>query len=91
MTGGGTDRGGVVLGRAVAAQVKYTSKPVGRPKIQELNGAAGGRLTAFFARSGFSAQAVEEADQTGMALFRISLPMSAVPVNLHARRMSGLD
>ncbi len=31
VTGGGTDRGLDVVSRALAAQVKYTATPVGRP------------------------------------------------------------
>jgi hypothetical protein len=74
VTGAGADRGLDGVGGGVAAQVKYTGATVGRPLIQQLVGAAGGRQTALFARSGFTQHAVEEADRHGMALFTLALP-----------------
>lgn len=52
VTGSGTERGLDVSGHSIAAQVKYTGAAVGRPLIQQLIGASGGRATAFFSRSG---------------------------------------
>lgn len=88
-TGSGTDAGLDVAGRSIACQVKYTAKPVGRPVLQQLVGAAGGRVTAFFSRAGYTAQAVEYADQVGMALFGLTLPSTVSPQNSVAREMAG--
>lgn len=90
VTGAGTDRGLDVAGRGIAAQVKYTSAPVGRPVIQQLLGAAGGRRTAFFSLAGYTQQAVEEADERGMALFVIKLPSTVSTRNGPARLLAYL-
>lgn len=88
-TGSGTDAGLDVAGRSIACQVKHTAKPVGRPVLQQLVGAAGGRVTAFFSRAGYTAQAIEYADQVGMALFGLALPTTVSPQNSAAREMAG--
>lgn len=88
VTRAGADRGLDVVGGGVAAQVKYTGATVGRPLIQQLVGAAGSRQTAFFARSGFTQHAVEEADRHGMALFTLALPTTVTAHNGPARRMA---
>jgi hypothetical protein len=87
VTGAGTDRGLDVSGSSIAAQVKYTSASVGRPLIQQLTGAAGGRQTAFFSRSGYTQHAVEEAERHAMALFTLTLPTSVTAHNSAARQM----
>jgi hypothetical protein len=86
-TPAGADGGVDVSGAAMAAQVKYTDRPVGRPAVQQLSGAAGSRTTAFFSASGYSAQAVAFGDQAGMALFLVRLPDSVSAVNACATRM----
>lgn len=88
VTGSGTDRGLDVVGNGIAAQVKYTGSTVGRPVIQQLVGAAGGRQTAFFSRAGYSQHAVDEADAQGMALFSITLPSTVTAINRAGRRMA---
>lgn len=88
VTGSGTDRGLDVSGRNIASQVKYTNAAIGRPIIQQLVGASGGRQTAFFSRTGYTQHALEEADRYGMALFRIALPDNITSVNELARQMS---
>lgn len=88
VTGSGADRGLDVVGSGVAAQVKYTATAVGRPTVQQLLGAAGGRQAVFFSRAGYTQHAVEEADARGMALFRIALPSSVTAMNTTARRMA---
>ena len=88
-TGSGTDAGLDVAGRFIACQVKYTVRPVGRPVLQQLVGAAGGRVTAFFSQAGYTAQAIEYADQVGMALFGLTLPTTVSPQNSAAREMAG--
>jgi hypothetical protein len=86
-TAAGADAGVDVVGAAVASQVKYTMKPVGRPTLQQLIGAAHGRIAVCFARSGYSSEAISYADRAGIALFRIHLPISVTAVNQFAARM----
>jgi len=87
-TAPGSDRGLDVLGTGVAAQVKYMSRPCGRPLLQQLVGAAGGRHAIFFSHAGYSQQAIEYADFVGMALFEIILPATVRPINGAARTMT---
>ena len=87
-TPAGADKGLDVASDVIAAQVKYTSTPVGRPVLQQLQGAAAGRITAFFSRAGYSSAAAEYAAEVGMALFRITLPVSVTAVNAAAQRMA---
>jgi hypothetical protein len=87
-TAAGADAGLDVVGPTVAAQVKYTSAPVGRPVLQQLQGAAGGRIAVFFSRAGFTRTAVEYSNSVGMALFEISLPSTIRPLNNPAREMA---
>jgi len=87
-TNPGADARVDVVSAMVAAQVKYTSAPVGRPVLQQLQGAAGGRVTAFFARAVYTSSAREYADQVGMALFTLALPRTITPVNQSAVEMA---
>jgi hypothetical protein len=88
VTPSGADAGLDVSGRTVAAQVKYTGAQVGRPLIQQLAGASGGRQTAFFSRSGYTQHAAREAERLGMALFTVTLPDSVAAYNGVARRLA---
>lgn len=88
VTESGPDGGVDILGSTIAAQVKYTNRPIGRPLVQQLIGAAGGRVTAFFSLAGFSAQATECAGAAAMALFVVRLPCTVIPWNDAARSMS---
>ncbi|NES14598.1 MULTISPECIES: restriction endonuclease [Micromonospora] len=81
ITESGPDGGVDILGSTIAAQVKYTNRPVGRPLVQQLIGAAGGSVTAFFSLAGFSAQATECAGEAAMALFVVRLPCTIIPWN----------
>lgn len=81
ITGGSADAGIDVRASRIVAQVKYTSRPVGRPVIQQLIGASDGRAAAFFSLSGFTEQAREFADQRGVALFTVRLPTTVLPLN----------
>lgn len=87
-TNPGSDSGLDVVGAAVAAQVKYLNRPVGRPDLQRLMGSAGGRVPAFFSRAGFSVKAREYAEEVEIALFMLALPGSVRPLNNAARSMS---
>ncbi len=83
----GADGGFDVEGRGIVAQVKYLTRPVGRPELQRLAGAnQHGAQAAFFSRAGYAAQAVAFADAVGMALFTLELPDNVQPVNDVARR-----
>lgn len=86
-TPAGADKGLDVVGDTVAAQVKYTAVPVGRPVLQQLRGAADGRISAFFSRAGYTSSAIEYAEEVSMALFTIALPTTISPVTSIAREM----
>lgn len=88
VTPGGADSGLDVTSSRVVAQVKYTSRPVTRPTVQQLAGASGGRRMAFFSLSGYTQQATEFADERGIALFHIELPGRVSPVNASANSMA---
>ncbi|MEP9363041.1 restriction endonuclease [Nocardioides sp. CN2-186] len=88
VTPGGADSGLDVTSTRVVAQVKYTSRPVTRPTMQQLAGASGGRRMAFFSLSGYTSQAAEFADERGIALFDIELPGRITPSNAWARSMA---
>lgn len=68
-----TGDGGIdVTSRTALAQVKRESKPTGRPALQNLYGARGprdSRTLLFFSAAGYSKQALDYAEQVGMALF----------------------
>lgn len=87
-TGPGTDGGIDVAGSAIAGQVKYTRTPVGRPVMQQLAGAAEGRIAVFFSRAGYTKESRAYADAAGVALFSISLPANVTAVNPIAARMT---
>lgn len=81
-TAGGADAGLDLAGRSLVAQVKYLSKPVGRPELQRLVGAnVEDRLMACFSRAGFTEQAMDYAEQHDIALFNIELPDEVSPTN----------
>lgn len=86
----GADAGFDVVGRSVVAQVKYLASPVGRPVVQQLLGAnTHGATTAIYSRSGYTKQALDFADQSGVALFTLELPDAVRAVNRHADRLLG--
>lgn len=87
VTAGGADGGVDVRGRGVVAQVKYENRPVGRPVLQQLVGAAVGARTACFSRSGYTQHAHEYAKQAGIALFTLELPADVRAVNTIAAHM----
>jgi hypothetical protein len=74
---------------AAVAQVKAHMKPVGRPMLQQLHGAATalGKAALFFALDGYTAQAVGWADGVGMALFRFDHSGAMEAVNDRARSL----
>jgi hypothetical protein len=73
VTRGSGDGGVDVVAAHAVAQVKYQAKPVGRPAVQQLRGAAHGLDEAlFFSWSGYSRQAIEYANGASVALFLIA-------------------
>lgn len=69
VTAAGSDGGIDVRGEHVVAQVKhYLTGPVGSPAVQQLHGAALGAKAVFYARGGFTANAIAYADQADVAL-----------------------
>lgn len=86
---GGADSGIDVRSKRALAQVKWKAGVTGRPDCQRLVGARGNGTEQlfFFSASGYSAQAIEYADQVGMALFTYDPVGAAEPVNPAARRV----
>ncbi|MFI8696761.1 restriction endonuclease [Dietzia maris] len=86
---GGADGGIDVRSTRALAQVKWKGGVTGRPDCQKLVGArgTGTEQLFFFSASGYSAQAIEYADQVGMALFTYDPVGAAEAVNPAARRV----
>lgn len=87
---GGADGGIDVRSKRALAQVKWKGGVTGRPDCQRLVGArgTGSEQLFFFSANGYSAQAIEYADEVGMALFTYDPVGAAEPVNPAARRVS---
>lgn len=85
----GKDAGVDVIARKVVAQVKWEATPVGRPKLQQLHGAAAHarRKGAFFSRSGYTADARGWAETAGIAAFVLLEDGSLAPTTSAAKRM----
>jgi hypothetical protein len=90
VTPAGPDAGIDVRARAALAQVKWEAAQTGTPALQRLVGA---RRTdhhmalLFFSGAGYSAPAVEYADDVDIALFKYALDGAMTPVNAPARRL----
>lgn len=88
------DGGLDVVSAKFGAQVKfYSDKPVGRPEIQQLYGAASGNglQPLFFAYSnGYTPQALEWAQQTGVGCFRF-IPISSQQFGFEALTQTAAD
>ena len=86
----GPDGGIDVWASDAIGQVKDYGKPIGRPEIQQHLGVAtgeGNKLPIFFARSGYTPQAVEWANELDMPLYEFDLAGSFQPSNLAAQRL----
>ncbi|MGN2641151.1 restriction endonuclease [Nocardia takedensis] len=84
LTTAGADGGIDVRSNTAIAQVKLHSKPTGRPDLQKLCGARAlnhDLEMLFFSAMGYSAAAIEYADETGMALFVYDLTGTYRPAN----------
>jgi|GEM_PF-5607959 Restriction endonuclease. len=86
----GADGGFDVISSAALAQVKAHMKPVGRPAVQNLVGAAHGdsRKLLFFALQGYTSAALQYARNSDVALFTIQLDGTARPANDDAMRLA---
>ena len=90
LTQAGSDGGIDVEGRKVLAQVKYKAHAVGRASLQQLVGArlkAHDKQLLFFTGSGYSAHAVEYANDMDIALFRYSVFGQVEPLNSTAEQL----
>lgn len=79
-TTGGADGGVDVRSSRALAQVKWRGGVVGRPDIQRLYGARegdGSKALFFFSASGYSKEAVDYAERTGVGLYLYD-PLGAV-------------
>lgn len=86
-TGGSTDGGIDITSLTHIAQVKYEAAQVGRPVLQQLHGARGSardKGMVFFTGAGYSAPAVEFANEHGIALFVYDQQGSMTPANAAA-------
>jgi TPR repeat protein len=83
---GGLD---VIAGRALA-QVKYRNVKTSRTEINEFHGSAegSGKDELYFSRSGYTQNAIERADDKGIALFVFNDQGIPKPVNGFARRIA---
>ena len=80
----GPDGGIDVSSKQAVGQVKDYGKPIGRPELQQHLGVAvgeGGKLPVFFARSGYTNQALEWANERDMPLYEFDLAGSWAPSN----------
>ena len=80
----GPDGGIDVSSKRAVGQVKDYGKPIGRPELQQHLGVAvgeGGKLPIFFARSGYTNQALEWAKERDMPLYEFDLAGSWAPSN----------
>lgn len=68
----GSDEGLDVVSREAVAQVKHRRSAVGRPDVQRLLGASGGRHCVFFALTGYTREAIKYADGSGISLLTYS-------------------
>ena len=87
-TGSGTDRGIDVVSESAVAQVKAHSAPVGAPDVQRLRGASHEKEEAlFYSLSGYTSQALEFAEISGVSLFTFDSSNNVEPANSHALRL----
>lgn len=86
-TTGGADGGIDVRSSRALAQVKWKGGGTGRPDVQKLVGArgTGSQQLFFFSAAGYSKQAVDYADEVGVALFTYDPTGAATAANPTAK------
>lgn len=87
-TGSGADGGIDVVSAKAVCQVKDWRDSVGRAEVQKLAGAALGRTSVFLASS-YRQNAIDWANQAGVALFSFNMTALVVAVNPAARQLAG--
>jgi hypothetical protein len=90
LTPPGADSGVDVRSRDAIAQVKYEARDVGRPYLQMLVGARGKHTDTgllFFTGSRYTGQAVNYAEEMGIALFHYKLDGSIEAINKSAESL----
>lgn len=92
-TTGGADGGIDVRAKGALAQVKWKGGVTGRPDLQRLYGARGSgtEQLIFFSAAGYSAQAVEYANQIGMALYTYDPTGTATLVSARGASATATD
>lgn len=91
-TESGSDKGLDVIAADGVAQVKALQAPVGRPDLQKLKGAAQGyKHLLFYSLSGYTSQAIEYAEESGVALFTFDRANNVKAVNTSARWIDGSE
>ena len=87
VTPGGPDGGVDVVSIRAIAQVKFETRPVGRPPLQRLYGVATaeGKKPLFFSNSGYTRQASAWADTVGIATFTYDRHGAVQPESRAAR------
>ncbi|MFJ9856207.1 restriction endonuclease [Streptomyces albogriseolus] len=89
VTGAGADGGIDVIARDAVAQVKYYSQPIGVGPVRELRGVADAHQhLLFYASGGYTAAALQFADDRGVALYSLAEPGHITPLNGAANRLS---
>jgi hypothetical protein len=88
VTASGADGGLDLISGSAAGQVKFHARPVGRPALQGLRGAA---LSAehqlyFFSSAGFTRAALEYGELVRMACFQLNNDGSVIPLTTEAAR-----
>ena len=93
LTNLGADEGVDVVSREAVAQVKAEVRPIGRAVLQSLAGVAATEQKEglFFALAGYTDEAREWAEKSGLALFQFHLSGEPEPVNAAGRRIAGDD
>jgi hypothetical protein len=86
MTPPGADGGVDVRGDGVVAQVKFIGSAVTAPQVRQLVGAGLSARCVFYARQGYTAQAVSFADEADVALFTFTLYGDVTPVSAPATK-----
>jgi hypothetical protein len=92
VTSAGNDKGLDVVAAGAVAQVKWHETKVGAPAIRQLKGsAAPSDRMLFYSKVGYTPGAIEAANSSAMALFRLGGYEGAEPVNVHARLLTSHD
>ncbi|GAA4714675.1 hypothetical protein GCM10023198_42410 [Promicromonospora umidemergens] len=87
LSGAGADGGIDVHAHEGVAQVKDHGNPVGARYVRELKGVSGTGRSVFYARSGYTAPSISDANRLDIALFEYNLAGTYWPRNGAARQL----